>query len=326
MKTPTGAVFLTWNDSRRSVSLAEILDMSRVVFVARRRGALRHALGLLATGLFLLRRRPRLVWYQFSHVLGLLLAIYARLGKRRRIRLIADIHTKALRRRGSPGLAWLVTATKGWALRSCCFTLVTNEQNAAYGRRLLGISPLVLPDPLPTPPQTRLTSPAADVVFICSFASDEPVRLIADVCRRLGTTVSAAATGDPTHLVPRLRRELQATARLTGYLAESEYWSLLRSARCVVVLSTEPACLPSGGYEAIAIGHRPVLAADPIAEAVFGPCAIYSVLEADAIVAAIRGVLETPSATDAAAPGVYRGRWQQYWDAVAGPLTSCTAS
>lgn len=124
-------VFLTWNDSRRSKSLAARLDLKRITFVAKRYGMRRHLVGAAGTAMFLIRHRPAVIWYQFSWLLGLVLALYTRLRGEDRTVLVADIHTKALRRAGPNGLRPLINWLKGWSLPVARVTLVTNNENAA---------------------------------------------------------------------------------------------------------------------------------------------------------------------------------------------------
>lgn len=311
-------VFLTWNDSRRSRSLSARLGLRRVVHSAERRGLARHALGVLDTARFLITERPVDLWYQFSLLLGLAVAAYASL-RRGRVRAVVDLHTKALRRDGG-ALQFIVLPLKRWALRRCQLAVVTNAENARYAREVLGIAdPCIVPDPPPEPPAGGVAGvEPADVVFVCSFAPDEPLALIADAARRL-EGAACVVTGNTARLAPHARQQLARVARLPGFLPEEQYWALLRGAGCVVVLSTEPACLPCGAYEALAVGHRPVLAADAEARMVFGRSARYTALEPERLVAAIREAI-AERATDPedrqSHREAYEARWMRVWQDV----------
>lgn len=310
------SLFLTWNDSTRSKSLARVLGIRRVLLVPGwQSGPARHAFGAFQTACCLARHRPELIWYQFSLVLGLVLATYAVL-RGQTVALVADVHTKALRRSGWRVFRPLVLWIKGWALRSSTAVVVSNADNADYAQRRFGLGALALPDPLPAVPEGLPPSggPSADVVFVCSFAVDEPLATIADVASRLGPDVSVLVTGDPVRLPKPVRKALLRHARLAGFLPERDYWALLEAAKCVVVLSTEPACLPCGAYEAIAAGKRPVIADDPMARSVFGSEAVYAKLDADALECTIRSALTAPSAVRDGPS--YEARWQTWWSAL----------
>jgi hypothetical protein len=308
-------VFLTWNDSRRSQSLARELGLTREVWCPNRRGVSRHLLATVQTVAYLVRARPTLVWYQFSFLLGTLLAVYAWLRPRAGVVLVADLHTKALRREGPAWLAPLIRTIKRWALRSCRLTLVTNPQNAEEAQQRYRVVPHVLPDPLPDPPRHLPGDrPASDVVFVCSFAVDEPIDLIATVSRKLAPRWSVAVTGNPEDLSSADRSSLGTVGRLTGFLSESDYWTLLATARAIVAISTEPGCLPCGAYEAIAVGRRPVVALDPVLQGVFGEAAVYSELRAAALCEAIEQAVR--SEMDWTLAVMYRDSWMKSWRGV----------
>jgi glycosyltransferase involved in cell wall biosynthesis len=308
----TGAgVFLTWNDSRRSRSLAERYGLELVKFVVRRSGASRHLIGAVVTLDFLLRSRPTVICYQFSLALAVVLATYARI-RPSSVVLIADVHTKALRRDGGRVARWLVYSLKGWALRTAATVLVTNEENAMFANLRFRVEPVILPDPIPRPPEPSSDPRASTVegppcvVFICSFADDEPIDLIRRTAHHLGGTAEVKVTGDPSKLGAAERTLLEPI--LTGFLPESEYWELLRRAAAVVVLTTEAACLPCGAYEALAVRKRPVLLRDRFAREVFGDLAIFASPDPEALAAAVgHAVVAGPLSANALER--YEARW-----------------
>lgn len=318
-----GALFITWNDSRRSNSLARALQLQRVVLVADRSGVRRHLEGALRTARLLLQRRPGLVWYQFSFVLGVLLAGYRLLPGARDTRLVADLHTKALRRSGPRWLAPVVLPLKRWALRSAGACLVANQENAEYACSVLGVHAHVLSDPLPVPPAARegVRSRGAEVLVVSSFACDEPIALLAEVAR--GSGLKLSLTGDPSALSAAGSAALVPVVTLTGWLSDEEFWDRLRHAGAVVVLSTERACLPCGAYEAVAVGQRPIVRDDPELRAVFGESARYVNLDCGELTAAIRAELEAATKGHDALPcaDTLRERWEQRWEAVRADLS-----
>lgn len=314
-----GAVFLTWNDSRRSVSLAAQLGIPRIVLVAELHGARRHLQGAIETISCLVRHRPALVWYQFSLGLATVVALYRFLAGGKRVHLVADLHTKALRRSSPMGLRRLLRSLKRLLLRACTCTLVTNAENAAYAEATFGITPQILPDPLPNVPVKAARGPRVqerDVVFICSFAADEPIELIREVAMRLASDFKVAVTGDPRRLPGGSAGNLRDNVIFTGWLSEAEYWRCLRAARAVVVLSTQNACLPCGAYEAISVGIRPVLADDEEVRSFFGEAAIYAPLETAALEQVVRSVLAKPKDRTGEVAAIFRRRWNHYWHSV----------
>lgn len=315
-------VFLSWHDSRRSRSLAERLELDSHTIVADRKGPTRHVLGTLLTAWFLAHEKPDRIWYQFSLLLGAVLGVYKSL--RPSTRLVADTHTKALKRSGPPLVAWGVRALKRFALGQADQVVVTNSENASFAQREYGVQPTVLPDPLPTVPSaSNPLSDGADVVFVCSFASDEPVELILDVAESLQPDYSVAITGDFDLLPEETYRTAYDSEVFTGFLPEADYWSLLRSAEAIVVVSTEPACLPCGAYEAIAVGNRPVLADDPKVRELFGNCARYSPLDRQSMVEEIRRATTDPKFENLARR--YQRVWLDYWHSTPDSFTTRNA-
>lgn len=312
-------VFVTWNDSRRSTSLCARLGIDRVVIVAKRRGLARHVLGSLATVFFLIRRRPKVVWFQFSLALAVVLRLYASVRPRANVQLVADLHTKAMRRSGPYGAMWLVRLAKRKALQRCAAVLVTNPENARYAYEQLGAQASVLPDPLPESPGPGarlrdLLGDPPDVAFICSFAADEPISLMIETARHLRGEARIVFTGHPGGVRSSDRKAIERVARFTGFLPDDAYWELLRSTTCIVVLSDEPACLPCGAYESIAVGKRPIIADDTSARELFGDLAVYAPLKTQALTGAIRRLLEERSKpTESTIMDAYEGRWQKNW-------------
>lgn len=288
--------------------------------MAQRGGALRHLLGTVQSVAFLARERPKVVWYQFSFLLALTLAAYARVIGRGRIRLVADLHTKALRREGQGFVRRVALPLKRWALGACQYALVTNPEDARYARVRLGITPATLADPLPEVPDWPGASRpdlSVDVIFICSFSEDEPIPLILEVCRRLSPRLSTAVTGNVGLLGRDVRDELQRVTRATGLMTEADYWNLLRHAGCIVDLSLEPAALPCGAYEAIALGKKPVVASHESIVKILGNCAKYTHLNPDDLERTVLNML-TPSAPrpDPSLASAYQRLWNARWKQV----------
>jgi glycosyltransferase involved in cell wall biosynthesis len=267
--------FITWNDSRRSASLARVLGIPRRLIRLPERSWRRHAVGILRTAIHLALTRPSIVWFQVSYGLGCVLLLYRFLSQRRVV-LVADAHSKALRRSLWPPGRWLFHSLKRAIFRSVSCIVVANRRDRAFCLSEFSCRAVVLPDPLPVlserPDQNASSS--RKVVCICSFAKDEPLDLVMELGSRLGGPSSFACTGDYRKLGHALLSRLEAAVELTGHLPDARYWETLISASAIVVLSTEPACVPCGAYEALAIGRRPVVLEGPAVQAVLADLAI----------------------------------------------------
>src|SRR5213075_2783169 len=148
----------------------------------------------------------------------------------------------------------------------------------------------------------------------CSFAEDEPLSLMIETAHCLCGEAQIVFTGNSRGVSPSVRQEIQRVARFTGFLPDEDYWELLRSAPCIVVLSDEPACLPCGAYESIAVGRRPIVVDNACARDLFGELAIYTRLHPRMLAGAIRDVLNAqPQPKESTFVDTYERRWQEDW-------------
>jgi glycosyltransferase involved in cell wall biosynthesis len=203
---------------------------------------------------------------------------------RRGIPLVVDMHTVAFYAREWEFLRPLELP----ALRAAAAVVVTNtslaERVLAWGARAF-----VLPDPMPEPPVglAEAVDPGL-VTVVATYSKDEPLELLPEVARSLPTlrfAVTGAPRGDlsgwPANLAP------------TGFLSDQEYWRQLARSAVIVVLTTRPDTLLSGGYEALVLA-RPLVTSDhAVLRDYFGEAAAYATSTAeslrDAVAVAVSG-------------------------------------
>ena len=202
-----------------------------------------------------------------------------------RYRLIIDTHNCALEP-AEGGVGWRSLPGR-WLLRSADKTIVTNTALAARVQALGGRA-TVLPDRIPTAPrQVDPTSPHIGAVLVCSFASDEPIEAVLASVPLLGASTQFTVTGNWQAHRDRLPHPLPRGVRLTGFLADDEYWRLLASAGVVIDLSLMANNLPCGAYEAVAVGVPMVLSDDSAVRSHFSAGVIYAAPEPEQIAAAV---------------------------------------
>jgi glycosyltransferase involved in cell wall biosynthesis len=160
--------------------------------------------------------------------------------------------------------------------RGADLTVVTNtplaDHVAANGGRAF-----VLPDPIPCLDgfeRERLDG-QANLLFICTYAMDEPYAEVFEAARSLSPGIRIHVSGnyakrgiDPAALAPNLV--------LTGYLSEEAYVRLLRSVDATIDLTTRENCLVCGAYESIAAGKPMVLSKTRAIQAFFPSGAVYT--------------------------------------------------
>jgi glycosyltransferase involved in cell wall biosynthesis len=116
-----------------------------------------------------------------------------------------------------------------------------------------------------------------DVVFICSYGMDECFLEFIKAAAyfpeyTFGITGSyhrAVASG---HIMP---EAIPINLRLTGFLNENEYISLLGSASVIVVITTQENTLNCGAYEAVALGKPMILGDTDAIRSYFNKGSVY---------------------------------------------------
>ena len=275
MNSNTSELWITWESQRRNreiscrlgVPLLELDAVDRIPNSVRK-----YLSGALWTLKHLMKTAPRRVWCQNpSLVLSLLMLAYARA---RRAFLVVDAHNAGIF--PLEGRVSLLNALSRLVQRGADLTVVTNaplaEHVAANGGR-----PFVLPDPIPHLDgfgSERLGG-QANLLFICTYAMDEPYAEVFEAARSLPPTIRIFVSGnyakrgvDPAALPSNLV--------LTGYLSEEAYIRLLRSVDATIDLTTRENCLVCGAYESIAAGKPMVLSKTRALQTFFSAGAVYT--------------------------------------------------
>ena len=230
--------------------------------------------------------------------------------RRRRLPLVVDMHTV-----GFYGTKWRVLRPlEKPLLRGAKAAVVTNAELEA--RVLSWRCPaFVLPDPLPTPPVGLDLSVESDVVtIVATYSEDEPIDLLPAIAGRLtGLRVHVtgrprvSTAGWPANLIP------------TGFLADEAYWRQLARSAVVVVLTTRPNTLLSGGYEALSL-QRPLVTSDhAVLREYYGDAAVFVSSTVESIAAGVREAIAAADELEKRMlrQGAVRGA---EWDAAAATL------
>jgi len=249
-------VFITWERHRRTREIAAALHVKLVEVLSRSKGMRRYPSLVIRTIAALVTDRPTHLIVQCPSIVLALLAVLLRpfIG----YRLVIDLHNEAV----EPFInkSSLYTKILAFLHRSADLGVVTNDPLCAIVRANGG-RPFVLPDRVPEiEPAPRAERPAtAHVVFVCTFAPDEPFTEVIEAGRLLGDRVALLVTGRPPASL--LASALPPNVSLTGFVPEAEYERLLREASVVVDLTAMENCLVCGAYESVALG-KPLVTSD----------------------------------------------------------------
>jgi hypothetical protein len=285
------AIWLTWEIQRRNRSLA------RAVGAALHE--LRHPGGRLARYCALIPRtfalvrkvRPTVIYYQNpSIILAALLATMKAL-RLTRARLIGDFHNAGVH---PPAAArWLVP----WIVRHSDLVIVSNRNLEAAIARFGGRA-MSIPDPIPhfeAEAHEPAGAAAFEVLFICSWASDEPIVEVLKAAHLVGERqpgIVIAITGRPKLDKVGWTDPVPNNVRLTGFLAELEFERRLLAAKVVLDLTTRADCMVCGAYEAVSARVPMVLSDNEPTRAYFRKGALFTDNSAASIAAEILRAFE----------------------------------
>jgi glycosyltransferase involved in cell wall biosynthesis len=153
------------------------------------------------------------------------------------------------------------SSLKQWVLRFCHrsadLVVVTNDDHAELIEKAGG-RPFICEDPLPEIPGPEREPDPRSVLFICSYAEDEPFREVFAAAERLserGFRIAASGNYRKRGIDPSEFPHVE----LLGFVPRSEYHARLRKAGVVIDLTEREACLVCGAYEAMSVECPAVL-------------------------------------------------------------------
>jgi hypothetical protein len=255
--------FIAWvREESRSRSLADGLGGEAQTFFdlqihSRPLVPLRYLISAVRTVLYLARHRPRAVAIQSPpQPAAALVWLWARLA---RVPLVLDTHpanfeTSGIHHRMQPLLRAVVPGA------ACC--IVTTDRLGDEIRRWGGRPVVVHEAPMPwrSRAQLRPHGPARRVLFICTFAPDEPLAPVLGAAAQL-PDIEFQITGDLRRLASDVQRQAPPNVTWTGYLALEDYVTALGEADVVLTLTERTDSVPRSAFEAVD-ALRPVVLTD----------------------------------------------------------------
>lgn len=304
------AIWITWEHQRRSRELAYALGVPLVEIDGGRQPLLRCLRCAWRTLSVLRLRRPGLVFVQNPSVF--LAAMVCALRPSFGYRVVVDRHSNFNFADTHTGL---INRIGHYTLKRADLTIVTNEGVASIVREHGG-RPFILPDPLPRlEPAGRVRLRGTqNVVFVSSFARDEPIAEVLEAARLLGPEVCIYITGNDGRMDPGLRCRVPENVTLTGFLPDRDYDSLIATANVLLALTTREHTLLCGAYEALSAGTPLIISNHAALVRYFGRGAVVTDNRATAIADAIRTALARENALRAQIVGLrdeLRASWSR---------------
>ncbi len=254
-------IWITWERQRRSIELAEAFNAE--LFIIDGNGFTRYFVCLWKTLRIICANKPDNLFVQNP---SMILAFFTSFIFKPFFSyyLIVDRHSNFLltKKKRFIGKELLFNFLSYITIRYADLTIVTNN-DLAHVIRVLGGTPFVLPDKIPTiaPAQNRTFSGEKKILVISSFAEDEPIEEIWQAFREDEmSTFSVYMSGNSKKIRDSLT-EIPKNITLTGFLSEDDFIDLLFQVDAVMVLSKMEYTLLCGCYEAVS-AEKPVITSD----------------------------------------------------------------
>jgi hypothetical protein len=119
-----------------------------------------------------------------------------------------------------------------------------------------------IPDPIPKVSRHNdypLKQDKINLVFICSWALDEPFGAVFKMAENIANTTHIYITGNSKGKEKAITNKLPTNITLTGFLPNDKYDDLIHSCDAIMVLTNRDNCLVCGAYEGVAVEKPMVL-------------------------------------------------------------------
>jgi glycosyltransferase involved in cell wall biosynthesis len=253
-------IWISWENQRRSVELAKVIGAEFYMIESSKKGIFRYAESSIKTIKLLKKIRPKLIFVQNPSVV--LAALACILKYYFKYTVIVDRHTNfKIGKTIDCNPAFMTFRLLSlYSLRAADLTIVTNYSLVELVKKKGGTG-FVLTDKIPGIKKNKEKQLIGEInlVFICTFATDEPYLEVIQACRELPESVYIYITGNHHKIRDEINNlKIPKNLVFTGFLEEQDYIDLLFSCDAIMDLTTLEYCLVCGGYEAMAAG-KPLL-------------------------------------------------------------------
>ena len=252
-------LWITWNIQRRNVTLSSAIGATLEELISTASNWVRYPLLTAKTIKLIINKKPEQIYAQNpSLILAFVVSVVGRILK---VPIIIDVHNAGLFPMEGRIKILNRIALKINSLAD--IVIVTNEELKRY---LIdrNVCTVVIPDPIPefeTNDLYDMDDDKFNVVYVCSWASDEPNENVIEAARILGDDFRIYITGKPKLSGINSNVSELSNIILTGYLSNHEYEALLASADVIMVLTTRDDCLVCGAYEGVSV-EKPLVISD----------------------------------------------------------------
>lgn len=249
-------IWLTWEIQRRNRSLSAKLNATLYEITANGPRWKRYPSLILRTLRILFKTKPSFVFSQNPSLL--LAALVVAYGKINNSTIIVDAHNAGIF--PLEGKNTLLNKIAKIVNSHSDKVIVSNTSLKRFINKN-NDDVLAIPDPIPTiskHSEYPFTQSKFNLVFICSWAEDEPYKEVLMIAEKLSDIVNIHITGNSHNKEKSVPGSLPKNVTLTGFLSNHRYEDLLVACDAVMVLTTRDNCLVCGAYEGVAV-EKPML-------------------------------------------------------------------
>ncbi len=248
-------IWISWQEHIRTSSLCNSLDVPLFTLKTSTSSFVRHIWLSLKTFSLLVRKRPPILFVQNPSLVLTLFSVLVR--PIFNFKLIVDAHNEGVQ----PYLnnSKIIKKVTDFVLKRADITIVTNSNLANYVETKKGC-PVILPDRVPSaehhePSPIIELSDKFNLLFICTFAPDEPYIEVFEAASKLQDDVTIYVTGNYKKISDELLMNTSVNVVFLGFVSEPDYWSYMKSVNAVIDLTKMDDCLVCGAYESVSVNQ-----------------------------------------------------------------------
>ncbi|WP_339668557.1 glycosyltransferase [Dasania marina] len=267
-------LWITWEVQRRNKSISKALNAKLIELDIKGGAAGRYLKAIFISLRALRTEQPRQLFVQNPSIVLATLAVF--IGIFSKIKIVVDAHNSGIR--PLEGRSKFINSWSDFLLRRADLTIVTNNALFKYVESKGGQA-VILPDALPELIKTGQPidiKTGRNVLFICSWAEDEPYLNVLEAAALLDTSINIYITGNWQKCKDVVRKDIPSNVVLTGFVSESYFDGLLSAVDVVMDLTTRDDCLLCGAYEGVAAGRVMVLTDTPVLREYFNSGVVYT--------------------------------------------------
>lgn len=252
-------IWLTWEIQRRNRSLSAKLNATLYEITANGPRWKRYPSLILRTLRILFKTKPSFVFSQNPSLL--LAALVVSYGKINNSTVIVDAHNAGIF--PLEGKNTLLNKIAKIVNSHSDKVIVSNTSLKRFINKN-NDDVFAIPDPIPIiskHSEYPFTQDKFNLVFICSWAADEPYKEVLTIAEKLSDIVNIYITGNSKNKEKSITSSLPENITLTGFLSDHRYEDLLVACDAIMVLTTRDNCLVCGAYEGVSV-EKPMILSD----------------------------------------------------------------